>query len=81
MNAWDTGLQTIKRGPRPSDMHRKRKTITPTFWEKTIIDLFYAQLMDYDVVKVKGFGIFLVDEKWPGNGRKTVRFRWWEIII
>jgi hypothetical protein len=54
-----------------------RKVIPPTLWQKFVIWLYKSSLTDYHVVKNKGWGIFLVDNKWGGQ-RMTICLPWWQ---
>jgi len=53
-----------------------RKVIKPTLWQKFVIWVFSPHLDDFVVVKVKGYGIFLVDKK-RGGQRMTIHIPWY----
>ncbi len=61
-------------------MAHTRKVIPPTLWGKMLIWLFSKCLVHFKVVKVRGFGIFLVDRK-RGGQRMALHLKWYNIFI
>lgn len=61
---------------RRTGRNHTRKIIEPNLWGKIIIFLFQSELDDFVVVKVKGFGIFLVD-RIRGGQRMTIHIPWY----
>ncbi len=48
------------------------------FYDKLVIYMFSSYLGGFEVVKVSGFGVFLVDK---GPQRMTIFFPWWKGFI